>query len=145
MAQPWGIPGAECTLVSNIIVRWKICRCRDPSKFVLQKTLESINRFTILATKRIDKTTQKKQENEVESTALKAEADHFIKYLICFAGDQNIANITDNIVKMSTDNKSMFDLIMAMELQVIYYINYKLFEKNTTTFKMIYNKYKFYL
>ncbi|XP_050521173.1 uncharacterized protein LOC126894299 [Daktulosphaira vitifoliae] len=79
----------------------------DQTKFISKKT-----------NKRKNETSEKKEENEIEFTALRAEAENFIKYLMCYASDKNIANIIDNIFNMSTDNKSMFDLIMAMELQL---------------------------
>ncbi|XP_050443118.1 uncharacterized protein LOC126847108 [Adelges cooleyi] len=86
------------------------------NKLRLQDDIKQTQFISQKSNKRKMKDSEQTNERNTEFAVLKAEAEHFVKHLICYAGDQNIANVTENIVKMDINNESMFELLVAIEL-----------------------------
>lgn len=68
------------------------------------------------------KKTEKSNDENTVLSALNAEANTYIKYLIHIADEKNLEKIMETIVKMDFDNKCMYEFLLALDIHVSNFI-----------------------
>lgn len=68
--------------------------------------------------KRQIKYVEKPKKNETDLVTLNAEAEIFLNHLRYISEEKDLKKITVEIIGMDLDNRSMFNFITALELQV---------------------------